>query len=135
MKRISLLLLSLLLFSLKLTFAQGRAIEGFVYIDQKEPAEMALVALHSDSITSHPTLVTYTDKSGYYHINLNPPFPKQYLLEVRYVGYNATTTEIEGENIQGTGRYDFNLETTAPAAQLQEVVVTAKQKMGIDRKS
>ena len=135
MKRISLLLLSFLLFSLKLTFAQERAIEGFVYIDKKEPAEMALVALHSDSITSHPTLVTYTDKRGYYHINLNPPFAKQYLLEVRYVGYNATTAEIEGENIQGTGRYDFHLEITAPAAQLQEVVVTAKQKMGIDRKS
>ncbi|WP_449032899.1 carboxypeptidase-like regulatory domain-containing protein, partial [Porphyromonas sp.] len=135
MKRISLLLLSFLLFSLKLTFAQERAIEGFVYIDQEEPAEMALVALHSDSITSHPTLVTYTDKRGYYHINLNPPFAKQYLLEVRYVGYKATTTEIEGENIQGTGRYDFNLETTEPAAQLQEVVVTAKQKMGIDSKS
>ena len=135
MKRISLLLLSLLLFSLKLTFAQERAIEGFVYIDKKEPAEMALVALHSDSITPHPTLVTYTDKRGYYHINLNPPLAKQYLLEVRYVGYNTTTTEIVGENIQGTGRYDFHLETTAPAAQLQEVVVTAKQKMGIDRKS
>lgn len=128
-------LIVLLLSSLGFALAQERAIEGFVYIDQKEPAEMALVAFHADSITANPTLVTYTDKRGYYRLNLEAPLAKQYQLEVRYIGYNAMTMLLMGDSIQGTMRCDFNLETSAQTAQLQEVIVTAKQKMGIDRKS
>lgn len=97
-------LIVLLLSSLGFALAQERAIEGFVYIDQKEPAEMALVAFHADSITANPTLVTYTDKRGYYRLNLEAPLAKQYQLEVRYIGYNAMTMLLMGDSIQGTMR-------------------------------
>ncbi|MDD7319446.1 MAG: hypothetical protein PUG74_12370 [Prevotellaceae bacterium] len=127
--------LVLLLSSLGFALAQERAIEGFIYIDQKEPAEMALVALHADSITANPSLVTYTDKRGYYRLNLGASLAKHYLLEVQYIGYLTTTKALVGDSIQGAMRCDLNLETAAQTAQLQEVVVTAKRKMGIDRKS
>ncbi len=39
---------------------------------------MALVALHPDYISANPTLFTFTDKKGYYRLNLEEPIAKQY---------------------------------------------------------
>lgn len=68
----------LLFSSITFAHAQEKAIEGFVYIDQKEAVEMALVALHPDYISANPTLFTFTDKKGYYRLNLEEPIAKQY---------------------------------------------------------
>lgn len=129
-------LLSLLLLTcLSYAFAQEKKIEGFIFTDQKEPAELALVALHTDSITTQPDAVTYSDKKGYYQINITSAPSKKYLLEVRYIGYKATTAEFYLDSIKGSLRHDFDLITTSESSKLKEVVVTSKRRMGIDKKS
>lgn len=115
-------------------YGQERKIEGVVYIAPTEFAEMAQVILHADSVTVHPEVVTYTDKRGYYSIDLNTP-AKLFIVEVRYWGYHATSKTFESDSIKIVERCDFNLEPAEEATQLSDVVVTAKRKVSVGRKS
>lgn len=134
-KKCSLFLFFLVLSSLSLVRAQERKIEGYVLIDGVEPAELALVALHSDSISTKPRVITYADKKGYYQINMSAPFFTKYIVEVRYVGCDAILKEISIDSIKNPLRCDFDLNSTSQKSQLQDVVVTAKRKLGVDKQS
>lgn len=118
-------------------FAQGPVIEGFVYTEDQEPAEMASVVLYNanDSTASEIDAVAYVDKKGYYHIDLVPPLATKYILRVQYVGHKSQETIIPRDSIRGVVHCNFFLNTLSEANQLSEVLITAKRKMIFDRQS
>ncbi len=114
---------------------EKKAVNGYVILEEGTPAEMALVALHADSVTANPVRFTYTDKSGFYVLNIEPPYAKQYLVEVCYVGFEAVVKTIPTDSIAGISRRDFNLAKESKTVEMDAVRVSALRKVGINRQS
>ena len=134
-QRLSLLII--ILCCVSQVFAQELAIEGFVFTEGQEPAEMASVALYkaNNGTTSQVDAVAYADKKGFYHIDLVPPLATKYILRAQYVGYKLQEIIIPRDSLRGIVQCNFLLDELSEANQLSEVKVTAKRKVGFDRQS
>lgn len=112
-----------------------KMVKGNVYVSEGEPADMALVALHADSVTVNPIAFTYTDRQGYYQLSLPLPYARRYIVAVDYVGFETVTADFLADSINGMVGYDVNLATDSKTVEMEAVKVSAQRKVGINRQS